>query len=146
MDTEVQGEPIINRLYQFDVLFYFNELGEPAFKLLIGGTEVAKVITIRTHMATLVFNLVTPGHTDISWASSFQWLDPSTRAPIIKPTNIAFIRDNDLVVSLIDSNTVQTDEGEQRMDFLFSVIQNHPHGVTMYSSNDPIIINKKPPV
>lgn len=140
------GKPIINLLYEFDLVFSFDQKGDPVFELMKDGKPVGNDITIETHTATLIFTLKAPDMKNVVWATNFQWLNPLTRAPVLKPSNIAFIRDNDSVVTMIDSNPVSEEGDEQRMHFLFSVLKVVlGQDAIMYTSPDPVIINKKPP-
>ena len=142
-----KGEPIIDLLYNFDMEFSYDQKGDPVFTLKQNGKKIGNEISIETHTATLVFNLVLAGGvSDVVWATNFQWLDPDTRAPVEVPPNILFMRDGDNIISMIDSNPVTEEGQEQRMHFLFSVLQYQKSGdPIMYTSSDPVIINKKPP-
>lgn len=146
MTHNATGTPIVNVLFEFDLVFSIDATGQPVFTLCQGNKEITDPIVIESHMATLVFNLSAPGLTGVSWASNFQWIDPQSYAPTSKPTNLAFVRDNDSVVTMIDSNPITEGSDQQQMHFLFSVVKTNGLSATMYTSTDPIIINKKPPV
>jgi len=135
------GTPIENMLYEFTLVVDFSG-GEPTFTLY-HGSNVVDAIEVTSYTATLVFWLKVNGVSDpqnASFGSQFQWLSLKGQSAD-KPGTIAFLRASDINVTLIDSNTATTEEDSIVFRFLFTVVYNG----RLYSSHDPVIINKKPP-
>lgn len=145
------GKVIDTKLYEFDLMVDFHHAeAEPTFTLEQLGKPKDGPIVVDSYLALLVFHLKPINVPDASkrvvFATTPQWLDLEGE-PVPPPAAVAVARITDDNLTLSDINTAsQPISGQPPMDvqimsFLFSIVYNRK----MYSSKDPIIINKEPP-
>lgn len=136
------GTVVENILQTFTLQVHFSEGSPPTFTLLDSERKPVEGTQIESYYATLVFELEVSGVPNPNaavYASQFQWLDNKKNVIDIPPM-VSFIRSSGTSVTLIDVNTNFSREVDV-LHFLFSVV----YDGQMYSSVDPVVINKKPP-